>query len=204
MSLPNRTLRFLLTGILSSAILAAGTVHAQSRDTAPGYITDSDGNIVRSGTGECLRTRDWTSEMATVVGCDGVTLHAPVKIIKGAPSGLLSTTVIPAAALFAFDSAEFSDEGKRAIEEYRNLLRPELTDAYAGIIIGHTDSTGNPNYNLGLSKRRAEAVQNYLVETGTPVEKLRVVGPGREGSDRLQRHKRWASQESPGGDHRDR
>jgi OOP family OmpA-OmpF porin len=116
--------------------------------------------------------------MATIVGCDGVTLHAPVKIIEGAPSGLVTTVVIPAAALFAFDSAEFSEEGKQAIEDYRSEIRPELARAFAGIIIGHTDSTGDANYNLGLSKRRAQSVADYLVETGTEVEKLRVVGRG--------------------------
>jgi OOP family OmpA-OmpF porin len=178
MPLPNRTSRFLLTGILSSAILAAGAVHAQSRGPAPGYVTDSYGNIVVSGTGDCVHSNEWTPAMATIVGCDGVTLHAPVKIIEGAPSGLVTTVVIPAAALFAFDSAEFSEEGKQAIEDYRSEIRPELARAFAGIIIGHTDSTGDANYNLGLSKRRAQSVADYLVETGTEVEKLRVVGRG--------------------------
>ncbi len=178
MELANGTSRYLVTGIISCVILAASTVHAQRRGDAPGYVTDSDKNIVRSGTGECVRSSDWTPDKATIVGCDGVTLDAQVKIIEGAPSGLVSTVVIPAAVLFAFDSAEFSDEGKNNIEEYREKVRPELAQAFSGIIIGHTDSTGDPNYNLDLSKRRAETVRDYLVETGTAAEKLRIVGRG--------------------------
>ncbi len=167
-----------LNTLLITVFLAAGSVFAQERDPVPGYVTDSDGNILRSSTGECLRSGSWTPEMATVVGCDGVTLEAQVEVIKGAPSGKLTTVLISAAALFSFDSDEFTASGEEAIEEYRDQLRPELADAYAGIIIGHTDNTGNPNYNLGLSKRRAQAVSDYLVATGTPPEKLRVIGLG--------------------------
>lgn len=180
MPLATRTSQFLVTGILSSALLATGAVHAQNRGDAPGYVTDSNGNIVRSGTGDCVHSSEWKPEMATIVGCDGVTLDAQVEIIEGAPSGLITTVVIPEAALFGFDSADFSEEGKEAIEEYRAEIGPELAEAYAGVIVGHTDNTGDPQYNLDLSKRRAESVRDYLIETGTPPEKLRVVGRGEQ------------------------
>jgi OOP family OmpA-OmpF porin len=107
-----------------------------------------------------------------------VVLNAPVEVIKGAPSGLVGAIVIPSAALFAFDKAELTEDGKAAIEEYRKQLRPELSEAYEGIIIGHTDSTGDANYNAGLSKRRAEAVSAYLVSTGVDAAKLREIGRG--------------------------
>jgi outer membrane protein OmpA-like peptidoglycan-associated protein len=118
--------------------------------------------------------------MANIVGCDGVTLDAPVEVIQGMPTGLVGAAVIPEAALFAFDSAELTDEGKIAIEETRKELRPEIATAYAGIIIGHTDSTGSAQYNLGLSMRRAQAVSDYLARTGVPAEILREVGRGEE------------------------
>lgn len=103
---------------------------------------------------------------------------ALVEVIEGAPTGLVGAIVIPAAALFEFDKADLSDEGKAAIEAYRDQLHPELSEAYAGIIVGHTDSTGDPNYNLGLSSRRAEAVAAYLTNTGADPAKLRIIGRG--------------------------
>jgi OOP family OmpA-OmpF porin len=180
MATGKRILNISLTGLLSCAVLAAGVVYAQSRDPAPGYVTDSAGNIVRSGTGECLHSGSWTPEKATIVGCDGVVLDAQVEVIEGAPSGIVAVAAIPEAALFGFDSADLTEEGKQAIEDYRKQVRPELAQAFAGIIVGHTDSTGDPNYNLDLSKRRAQAVSDYLVSTGVSEEKLRVLGRGAE------------------------
>ena len=168
-----------VAGVLASSLLALSFT-AGADDASPGYVENSQGNILRSGSGECVHTGYWKSEMANIVGCDGVTLDAPVEVIQGMPTGLVGAIVIPEAALFAFDSAELTDEGKVAIEEYRKELRPEIAEAYAGIIIGHTDSTGSAEYNLGLSKRRADAVSEYLVSTGVAEEKLREVGRGEE------------------------
>ena len=174
-----RDLSFLLPGILGVALLAAAGVNAEAmRDATPGYAQDSNSNVVTTGSGDCLHTGEWKPALATIVGCDGVTLERPIEVIEGEPSGLLAAVSIPAAAMFAFDSAELTDEGKKAIEEYRAKLRPELSQAYAGVIIGNTDSTGNAEYNMGLSKRRAQAVADYLVSTGVDPRKLRVIGRG--------------------------
>jgi outer membrane protein OmpA-like peptidoglycan-associated protein len=99
-------------------------------------------------------------------------------MIRGEGTGLVAAVSIPAASLFGFDSDVLSDEGKQAIEDYRKTLRPELNQAYAGVVVGHTDSTGDPKYNLDLSKRRAENVRQYLVSTGVDADKLRILGRG--------------------------
>ena len=166
----------------SLALIAVSTLFAlnaaQARNDAPGYVEDSWGNILRNGSGECVHSSNWKSELATVVGCDGVTLDAKVETIRGESSGILAEIVMPSTAMFAFDSAELTAEGKTNIESYRSLLTPELKNAYAGIIIGHTDSTGDADYNKDLSLRRAQTVRDYLVDTGIQPEKLRVVGRG--------------------------
>ena len=42
----------------------------------------------------------------------------------------------------------------------------------------HTDSKGNPNYNLGLSERRAQTVVNYLKSRSIPEGRLAAKGYG--------------------------
>lgn len=43
---------------------------------------------------------------------------------------------------------------------------------------GHSDSQGNDEYNLDLSRRRAEAVMTYLVGHGVAAERVTAVGKG--------------------------
>jgi OOP family OmpA-OmpF porin len=160
--------------------LAAVATQARAADGSPGYVENTRGNIVTSGSGECVHTGYWKPEMANIVGCDGVTLEAQVEVIQGVPSGLVGQLVIPEAALFAFDKAELTDEGKKNIDERIQELEPEIATAFEGIIIGHTDSTGSADYNLGLSMRRAQAVSDYLVSTGVDADILREVGRGEE------------------------
>lgn len=168
-----------LAGALASSLLLAST-QALATDDAPGYLESASGNILRSGSGDCVHTGYWDPEDATIVGCDEYTLNLEAEVIEGTPSGLVGAIVIPEASLFAFDSAELTDAGKVSIAEYRKTLKPEISEAYAAIIIGHTDSTGDADYNQGLSMRRAQAVSDYLVSTGVSADKLREVGRGEE------------------------
>lgn len=39
-------------------------------------------------------------------------------------------------------------------------------------IIGHTDSNGTDEYNVDLSKRRADVVKNYLIQQGVKADKI--------------------------------
>jgi outer membrane protein OmpA-like peptidoglycan-associated protein len=45
-------------------------------------------------------------------------------------------------------------------------------------VIGHTDSTGNDEYNMTLSQRRANSVASYLENRGIPGNRLSVIGMG--------------------------
>ncbi|QIS94634.1 OmpA family protein [Nitratireductor mangrovi] len=45
-------------------------------------------------------------------------------------------------------------------------------------VYGHTDSTGDDNYNLGLSQRRASSVASYLSGQGVNPRRFAIVGLG--------------------------
>jgi len=47
-------------------------------------------------------------------------------------------------------------------------------------LLGFTDPVGTREYNLGLSRRRAESVARYLVRRGIPLRGIHIVGLGKE------------------------
>ena len=66
-------------------------------------------------------------------------------------------------------------------------MRTTLDDVAASMIkypnslidvMGHTDSTGSEQYNLDLSKRRADSVANYLVSRGVSRARVETIGYG--------------------------
>ena len=58
-------------------------------------------------------------------------------------------------------------------------LNHELADQNAFLIEGHTDAAGSRQYNTVLSRRRAQAVKDYLArEAGVSPSRLQIVGKG--------------------------
>jgi len=45
-------------------------------------------------------------------------------------------------------------------------------------IIGHTDNQASPDYNLTLSRNRAEGIYNYLISNGIHPKRLTFSGKG--------------------------
>ena len=103
-----------------------------------------------------------------------------VEVVEGEGTGMLADIGIVSGAMFAFDSAELKQEGKDTIEAYRQKLAPEFTDAFMVLVVGHTDSTGDPGHNLRLSLARAESVKDHLVAIGADASKIETLGLGSE------------------------
>ena len=80
--------------------------------------------------------------------------------------------------LFKFNSAQLTDDAKQQLDQ---LGKVGSMKRYFVAIEGFTDKTGTPEYNLALSRRRAEAVQTYLVaQRNMPVYRIQIVGLGKE------------------------
>ncbi len=78
--------------------------------------------------------------------------------------------------LFGFDVIELSQEFIDQLAEVSSVLNA-YPQAQA-VIVGHTDSTGSTHYNQKLSKRRAQAVVNKLLELGVTPTQLEWKGEG--------------------------
>ncbi|GAA5217669.1 hypothetical protein GCM10025776_23240 [Corallincola platygyrae] len=147
-------------------------------EPSAGYAVTSDGIVVLSGDGSCVRHSAWSKDKAKVVGCDGYELSMDPEFVRGDGDGLITGLSLPQAELFAFDSAEMSDEGKAYLLSRKAELAEDFAGVYSVTVIGHTDSTGDENYNQDLSLRRANAVGDYLLSIGVPEGRLRTLGRG--------------------------
>ena len=85
-----------------------------------------------------------------------------------------------ATVLFKFNSAVLTNEGKQQLDELASSKVGTLK-TYFVAIEGFTDKIGPTDYNLELSRRRAQVVQTYLVgQKNVPVYRVQIVGLGKD------------------------
>ncbi len=78
---------------------------------------------------------------------------------------------------FVTGTARWDDGGNDILAQMARAVRDGPADATYEIQ-GHTDSTGDPDANLALSQRRAEAVRDELIDRAVPAGRLTAVGYG--------------------------
>lgn len=101
-----------------------------------------------------------------------VDVHAPVidielrisnldESIIDADTPTNNTITMAADVLFAFDKATLTAKARKRLAQAAAMLRQEAGGKQVRLD-GHTDARGDDAYNLGLSLRRAKAVQRAL------------------------------------------
>jgi OmpA-OmpF porin, OOP family len=78
---------------------------------------------------------------------------------------------------FAFNSAEITPEAMNTLVVMGQALADPRLAGQRFIIGGHTDGKGRPEFNLALSKRRAEAVRKFIIEHYR-IEPVRLIARG--------------------------
>jgi outer membrane protein OmpA-like peptidoglycan-associated protein len=77
---------------------------------------------------------------------------------------------------FDFDKWTFKQESYNELNKLERMMlqNPNLKVEIAG----HTDRIGTKNYNLFLSRKRAEAVKDFLTKKGIDSRRIKVIGYG--------------------------
>ncbi len=94
--------------------------------------------------------------------------------IRNTGSSLVVT--LPQDILFATDSATLTGALQNDIAALARSL-----NTYPGttvVVIGHTDNTGDADYNQNLSRRRAQAVTSVLIQNNVRPERIATLGRG--------------------------
>ena len=79
---------------------------------------------------------------------------------------------------FAFDDATVRGADQPAVERFAEIAQKHFTGAVI-TVEGFADPAGTQEYNLALSRRRAEAVRAMLVDRGLGAAQVRTVGYGK-------------------------
>ena len=78
---------------------------------------------------------------------------------------------------FDFDKATLRPENRELLSRLAGILL--ASHGYRLHVYGYTDDVGTDEYNQGLSERRAQAVRDYLAQSGIPPEIVTTKGFGK-------------------------
>ncbi|MCK5535270.1 MAG: OmpA family protein, partial [Bacteroidales bacterium] len=87
-----------------------------------------------------------------------------------------NTPVILERIYFDYNKSALKIESFEELERFAAFLKVNTNIKVE--IIGHTDAVGKEDYNLQLSKKRAEAVTNYLLNKGIEANRIKTKGMG--------------------------
>ncbi|HME10765.1 MAG TPA: OmpA family protein [Bryobacteraceae bacterium] len=79
---------------------------------------------------------------------------------------------------FAFNKSNLGKTDEMALDSLVQQVQSNSRVVFE--LVGFTDRVGGTDYNLALSRRRAESVQRYLVRHGIPLRGIHIVGLGKE------------------------
>jgi len=136
----------------------------------PAYVgcppPDSDGDGVPDPDDKCIDVREVLNGFQDDDGCPD---EVPIDL-KEVIGALRSIN-------FSFMSDVITDSSRPELDHAVEIMRKYPTIRVE--VQGHTDDEGDPSVNVELSRRRAEAVRQYILTAGSIApERLRAVGYG--------------------------
>lgn len=169
----NKMIRYLVLALLPAFSIA----HAQ---TTGAYVTDSSGQVVKSGFGLCWRTSSWTPQTA-IKECDPDLFKDEVippkkeevvqkEEIKPQPPVVKQPVTVVIKAFFDFDKSELTADSRAKLKEIADKIKSYNVEVVT--VSGHADRIGTEDYNQKLSERRAAVVKAELVKLGVEETKI--------------------------------
>jgi outer membrane protein OmpA-like peptidoglycan-associated protein len=169
------------------AALAAGCASEQGTHTAVGT---GAGAAVGAGAGNLIGHNKKSTAIGAAVGAavgagvgynwtairnklSGQTAGTGTQITEQS-DGTLKVN-IPSQVTFDSDSATIKPSFRSVLDGVAQTISQESN--INAQVVGHTDSTGNPDHNMVLSQRRAKSVEGYLADRG--VTRMRLTAEGR-------------------------
>lgn len=78
---------------------------------------------------------------------------------------------------FDYDRAVVRDDARNILDGNSSWMKKFRTAKV--LVEGHCDERGTEEYNLALGEKRAKAAQDYLLSTGVPADRLKIISYGK-------------------------
>ena len=177
-----------LASLAMATVLVAGCATEQGTHTAVGT---GAGAVVGAGVGNLMGHNKKSTAIGAAVGAavgagvgynwgairnklSGQTAGTGTQITEQ-PDGSLKVN-IPSQVTFDSDSATIKPSFRSVLDGVAQTIAQE--PGINAQVVGHTDSTGNPDHNMMLSQRRAQSVGSYLADRGVAKTRLSAEGRG--------------------------
>jgi outer membrane protein OmpA-like peptidoglycan-associated protein len=105
-------------------------------------------------------------------------INANATEIANLANGMNYTLIEKADVTFGFDKSALDSTARVALDLI--IAKAQAAPRAVVELVGFTDTVGSKQYNLALSRRRAEAVERYLVHNNIPLRGIHIVGLGEE------------------------
>lgn len=141
--------------LIAAIWLYSTVVGAAPMDTRD-IVTDQRGQVVVNTFGNCVRTQ-WSA---------GTDICGPQpKQAMPAPQPRAQIAYEARTVYFPFNRADIPPGEQRKLDSLANILKQERSIRQVSIV-GYADRMGNADYNILLSRKRAEGVEKYLHRRG--------------------------------------
>lgn len=170
--------RVFIAGCLSLSLAACVQPYNGQPVSREIALSNQDGMAATEETDRIDRFRRLAAQYDVVTPTVTETVLPPgsVDFMKG--SVPVVRVVFPEKAFFAFDSAVPLPQSERILDTIAENMKHDVPDA-AMTVMGHTDAIGTDEYNVDLSRRRAQAVIQALVARGVSPAQLTEVAIGK-------------------------
>jgi OmpA-OmpF porin, OOP family len=132
-------------------------------------------NAAQQAGGTASQAQQMAEENQTKISANSTQIS---NLTTGVANALNYQLVEKGDVTFAFNKSELTPATKAAIDSI--IQKVQTLPRSVVELVGFTDRIGAPSYNLALSRRRAEAVQRYLVRNQVPLRAIHIVGLGEE------------------------
>jgi outer membrane protein OmpA-like peptidoglycan-associated protein len=132
-------------------------------------------NMAQQAQGTASRAMEESDANKTAINDNSTAI---TNLTAGVANSLNYQLVEKGDVTFGFNKATLTPEAKAMLDQIAAKVQG-LPRAVVELT-GFTDKTGSASYNLALSRRRAEAVQRYLISQNVPLRCIHIVGMGKE------------------------